>query len=68
MVNYRWLNGQYTVELERASVPEMTYDAPMKTARKLLHTRYRVDDLERTVKFYRDVLGLEETRLHKSSR
>ena len=40
----------------------------MKTARKLLHTRYRVDDLERTVKFYRDVLGLEETRRHKSPR
>jgi lactoylglutathione lyase len=40
----------------------------MKTARKLLHTRYRVDDLERTVKFYRDVLGLEEVRRHKSSR
>jgi lactoylglutathione lyase len=40
----------------------------MKTARKLLHTRYRVDDLERTVKFYRDVLGLEETRRHKSAR
>src|SRR5712691_4392024 len=40
----------------------------MKTARKLLHTRYRVDDLERTVKFYRDVLGLQETRRHKSPR
>jgi lactoylglutathione lyase len=40
----------------------------MKTARKLLHTRYRVDDLERTVKFYRDVLGLQELRRHKSSR
>jgi hypothetical protein len=25
---------------------------------KLLHTRYRVNDLERTVKFYRDILGL----------
>jgi lactoylglutathione lyase len=40
----------------------------MKTVRKLLHTRYRVDDLERTVKFYREVLGLEETRRHKSQR
>jgi lactoylglutathione lyase len=40
----------------------------MKTVRKLLHTRYRVDDLERTVKFYREVLGLEETRRHKSPR
>ena len=35
---------------------------------KLLHTRYRVNDLERTVKFYRDVLGLIETRRHKSPR
>lgn len=40
----------------------------MITAKKLLHTRYRVDDLERTVKFYREVLGLEETRRHKSPR
>ena len=29
---------------------------------RLLHTRYRVHDLEKTVSFYRDVLGLEETR------
>ena len=35
---------------------------------KLLHTRYRVNDLERTVKFYREVLGLEEIRRHKSPR
>src|SRR5437763_1248568 len=35
---------------------------------KLLHTRYRVNDLERTVKFYRDVLGLEEVRRNKSPR
>lgn len=27
---------------------------------KLLHTRYRVTDLEKTVAFYRDVIGLEE--------
>src|ERR1700760_4789860 len=40
----------------------------MKTAKKLLHTRYRVDDLERTVKFYKEVLGLEELRRHKSLR
>src|SRR5258707_791852 len=40
----------------------------MITAKKLLHTRYRVDDLELTVKFYRDVLGLQETRRHKSPR
>lgn len=35
---------------------------------KLLHTRYRVEDLERTVSFYKDVLGLEEIRRHKSPR
>jgi lactoylglutathione lyase len=28
--------------------------------KKLLHTRYRVVDLEKTIAFYRDVLGLEE--------
>jgi lactoylglutathione lyase len=37
-------------------------------ARKLLHTRYRVDDLERTVRFYREVLGLQELRRQKSPR
>ena len=35
---------------------------------KLLHTRYRLNDLEQSVKFYRDVLGLEEVRRHKSPR
>lgn len=40
----------------------------MTIAKKLLHTRYRVNDLEKTVKFYQDVLGLEETRRHKSPR
>ena len=35
---------------------------------KFLHTRYRVNDLERTVKFYREVLGLAEIRRHKSPR
>jgi lactoylglutathione lyase len=37
-------------------------------ARKLLHTRYRVNDLERTVRFYKEVLGLDEIRRHKSPR
>jgi lactoylglutathione lyase len=36
--------------------------------RKLLHTRYRLNDLERSVKFYKGVLGLEEVRRHKSPR
>lgn len=40
----------------------------MRLAFKLLHTRYRVDHLERSVAFYRDILGLEEIRRHKSPR
>ena len=40
----------------------------MNWAKKLLHTRYRVNDLERTVTFYRDILGLEEIKRHKSPR
>lgn len=40
----------------------------MSKARKLLHTRYRVNDLERTVEFYKTVLGLEEVRRHQSPR
>src|SRR5471032_1644685 len=40
----------------------------MSIVTKLLHTRYRVNNLERTVKFYRDILGLEESRRHKSPR
>ncbi len=40
----------------------------MAGIKKLLHTRYRVNDLEKTVAFYRDVLGLRETGRHKSSR
>ena len=35
---------------------------------KLLHTRYRVNDLEKTVLFYKDILGLEEVSRHKSPR
>jgi lactoylglutathione lyase len=36
--------------------------------KKLLHTRFRVSDLEKTVAFYRDVLGLEEVRRSESGR
>src|SRR5213595_3230644 len=36
--------------------------------KKLLHTRYRVQDLEKTVSFYKDVLGLKEIRRHTSGR
>jgi len=41
----------------------------MKTlARKLLHTRYRLNELEKSVDFYKRVLGLQEVRRHKSPR
>ncbi len=40
----------------------------MNQVTKLLHTRYRVNDLERTVAFYRDVLGLREIKRHRSPR
>src|SRR5207245_11137066 len=36
--------------------------------KRLLHTRYRVHDLEKTVSFYKDVLGLEEVRRQTSGR
>src|SRR5436853_2318632 len=36
--------------------------------KKLLHTRYRVHDLEKTVSFYKDVLGLQELRRQTSGR
>lgn len=35
---------------------------------KFLHTRYRVADLDKTINFYRDVLGLEEVSRKKSPR
>jgi lactoylglutathione lyase len=38
------------------------------TVKKLNHTRYRVNNLEQTVNFYKNVLGLQETRRSKSPR
>ncbi len=38
------------------------------TVKKLLHTRMRVNDLERTVKFYEQALGLTVSRRHTSPR
>ena len=40
----------------------------MNKAKKLLHTRYRLNDLDKSVRFYKEVLGLEEVRRHKSPR
>ena len=36
--------------------------------KKLLHTRMRVNDIERTIKFYQDALGLTVTGRHLSPR
>jgi lactoylglutathione lyase len=36
--------------------------------KKLLHTRYRVNDIENTVKFYQEALGLSVSRRHTSPR
>lgn len=36
--------------------------------KKLLHTRYRVSDFEKTISFYRDVLGLKEVSRSTSER
>lgn len=36
--------------------------------KKLLHTRYRVNDLDKSVAFYRDVLGCREVRRSESPR
>ena len=36
--------------------------------KRLLHTRMRVNDLERTVKFYEEALGLKVARRHTSPR
>lgn len=36
--------------------------------KKFLHTRMRVSDLEKTLKFYQQVFGLEVTRRHESPR
>jgi lactoylglutathione lyase len=40
----------------------------MSSVKKLLHTRMRVDDLDRTVRFYTDILGLELVDRRESPR
>ena len=40
----------------------------MSVVTKLNHTRMRVNDLERTVDFYKTILGLEEVKRHTSPR
>ncbi len=40
----------------------------MPTVKKLLHTRMRVNDIDATLKFYKEALGLTESRRHTSPR
>ena len=40
----------------------------MATVKKLLHTRMRVNDIERSAQFYEQALGLTVTRRHTSPR
>ncbi len=40
----------------------------MANVGNFLHVRYRVNDLEKSVNFYTEVLGLEEARRHTSPR
>ena len=47
---------------------QTVYSITMSKVRKLLHTRYRVSDLDKTIQFYKEVLGLQEVRRHKSPR
>jgi len=54
---------------KRAVAPAIPrYHKTMSVVTKLLHTRYRVDDLARSVRFYQEVLGLTEIGRHRSSR
>jgi len=55
-----------------APEPRLRTRAPRRNippmVKKLLHTRMRVNDLERTVKFYEDAFGLKVGRRHTSPR
>jgi lactoylglutathione lyase len=52
----------------RDSRADLAKVAGTMTVKKLLHTRMRVNDLERSVKFYTEALGLTASRRHTSPR
>jgi lactoylglutathione lyase len=62
---YRRLCSRATAPLQSTPKIESEITGMVK---KLLHTRYRVQDLPRTVSFYKEVLGLEEVRRSTSPR
>lgn len=59
-----------TKSIFRLSTPAPTdvRSPAMSAVNKLLHTRMRVNDLERTIKFYTEALGLSVSRRHTSPR
>lgn len=63
-----WVSWNARGQCVIASLRTMAIVRCMTTARKLLHTRYRVNDLGKTIEFYKQVLGLKEVRRHKSPR
>lgn len=61
----KYKNHQTNFMLHTPSSPLHTF--PMRV-KKLLHTRMRVNEIEKTVKFYTDVLGLEIEARRESPR
>lgn len=56
------------VRYPEACEVERLVQASGMAVKKLLHTRMRVNDLDRTVKFYEQALGLSVARRHTSPR
>jgi lactoylglutathione lyase len=54
--------------LIRGCLAEMREYLWRMITKKLLHVRYRVNDLEKAVRFYREILGLEEVSRKTSPR
>jgi len=52
----------------RGACPTPGYRPRWGMVKKLLHTRMRVNDIERTVRFYQEALGLTVARRHTSPR
>jgi Glyoxalase/Bleomycin resistance protein/Dioxygenase superfamily len=67
IVRYRLFIGVWHVFTRTLQI-SLARSAFLGLVKKFLHTRYRVSDVEKTVGFYRDVLGLRKTRRHTSPR
>jgi lactoylglutathione lyase len=56
------------IGINRVCLPIQEWLGCVMIVTRLNHTRYRVSNLERTIRFYKDVLGLQEVRRSKSPR